>query len=155
MHPLTVAAILVWLNLLFAGLLAGEEFVIRFGVRGPLAAVEPRTQIELRQALIRKLQVLVPTIFFLALLAGVAATALGGRGHGLDLRCAGVLALLVFIGVTLGGTVPINKAALAWDSSAPPEEWRALVARWEALDTVRTWAALAAFALFLAGALAG
>jgi len=152
MHQLTFAVGLVWLNLLFAGLLAGEEFVIRFGVRGPLAALEPGTQIALRQALILKLRVLVPTIFFLALLSGAAATALGERGWGFDLRCVGMLALLVFIGVTLGGTVPINKAALDWNPDAPPPQWRALVTRWETLDTVRTWAALAAFALFLAAA---
>jgi uncharacterized membrane protein len=150
---LTLADCLEFLNLLFAGLLAGEEFVIRFGVRGPLAGLEPRTQIALRQALIRKLRVLVPTIFFLALLSGAAMTALGGGGLAFVLRCAGVLALLTFIGVTLGGTVPINKAALDWDPAAPPPQWRALVARWEMLDTVRTWAALAGFALFLAAAL--
>jgi len=147
----TLANGLEFFNLLFAGLLAGEEFVIRFGVRGPLAGLEQGTQIALRQALIRKLRVLVPTIFFLALLSGGAATALGGGGSGFDLRCAGVLALLAFIGVTLGGTVPINKAALAWDPASPPPQWRTLVARWEMLDTVRTWAALAAFGLFLAG----
>ena len=53
--------------------------------------------------------------------------------------------------VTLGGTVPINAAALEWDASAPPVTWRVQVDRWERLNTVRTWAAVVAFALLLAG----
>jgi hypothetical protein len=38
---------------------------------------------------------------------------------------------------------------LAWEPSAPPKNWPTLVSRWERLDTVRCWAAMAAFALFL------
>ncbi len=141
-----------FVNLFCVGLLAGEEFVIRFGVRGPLAGLDERTQIQLRQALIRRLRVVVPTIFGLTLLSGIAATLLGGGGGAFGFRCGGLLALLAFISVTLAGTVPINKAALTWDAAAPPDNWRALVSRWETLDTVRTWAALAAFGLFLIAA---
>lgn len=142
--------ILGFFNLFCTGLLAGEEFVIRFGVRAPVASLDERPQIQLRQALIRRLRVLVPAVFTLAVLSGTAVTLLEG---GFDLtagfRCAGLLALLAFILITLLGTVPINKAALKWEPSAPPQNWRALVNRWEGLDTARTWAALAAFGLFL------
>jgi hypothetical protein len=57
--------------------------------------------------------------------------------------------LVAFIGITLTGTVPINAAILEWAATAPPANWRALVRRWEQLDTARSWAAIAAFALFL------
>ena len=136
------------INLFFAGLLAGEEFVIRYGVRGPLASLEQQTHIQLRQSLIRTLRILVPIIFGLAILSGIAAIILNGFDNGFGLRCAGLLALVTFITVTLTGTVPINEAALAWNPSAPPENWRALINRWEQLDTVRTWLAIVAFALF-------
>jgi uncharacterized membrane protein len=142
--------ILVIVNLFFAGLLAGEEFIIRFGVRAPLAGLEPRTHIALRQALILHLRVLVPSIFAAALLSGIAVTVLSPAGRAFDLRCAGVVALAAFITITLAGTVPINKAALTWNPDAPPPDWQAKVRRWEQLDTARTFAALAAFALFLA-----
>jgi hypothetical protein len=46
-------------------------------------------------------------------------------------------------------TVPINVAVLAWRPDAPPENWKGIIKRWERLDMVRTWAALAAFACFL------
>jgi hypothetical protein len=50
-------------NFLCAGTLAGEEFVIRYGVRAPVASLDPQLEIRLRQALIRRLHVLVPAIF--------------------------------------------------------------------------------------------
>jgi uncharacterized membrane protein len=134
-----------------AGLLAGEEFVIRYGVRGPLATLDDRPHILLRQALIRTLRVLVPVMFLLTLVFAVAGTALDGIGPGFPYRCAGILALLIWIAVTLGATVPINAAALEWDASAPPITWKMQVDRWERLNTVRTWAAVVAFALILTG----
>jgi hypothetical protein len=35
-------------------------------------------------------------------------------------------------------------------ATAPPEGWRSMIHRWERLDTAPTWAAIAAFSLFLA-----
>ncbi len=139
------------LSALFAGLLAGEEFVICYGVRAPLAALEAQPSILLRQALIRRLRILVPALFGLASVSGVAAAVAGGAGGpAFVARCAGLLCLLVFIAVTLAGTVPINQAALSWAPASPPEGWRAAIRRWERLDNVRTWAAIGAFVMFVA-----
>jgi uncharacterized membrane protein len=134
-----------------AGLLAGEEFVIRYGVRGPLAGLDDGPHIMFRQALIRQLRVLVPSIYVATLLSAGVATALDGFDSGLVLRCAGIVALVIWIAITLAGTVPINAAALEWNASAPPSSWRTQVDRWERLNTLRTWAAVAAFALLLSG----
>jgi uncharacterized membrane protein len=144
-----VGAILGFVSVYCVGILAGEEFVIRYGVRGPVASLDDVPHIQLRQALIRTLRVLVPTIFAATILSGAAATILEGFDRGFGFRGAGLLALLTFIAVTLAGTVPINQAALAWDPAAPPKNWRALIRTWERLDTVRCWLALAAFALFV------
>jgi uncharacterized membrane protein len=144
--------VLGFVNLLCAGLLAGEEFVVGYGIRGPVATIDPQPQIQLRQALIRRLRVLVPAIFGMALISGIAVTLLEGMRPGLVFRCAGLLALIVFISITLAGTVPINQAILTWKLAEPPEGWRAMINRWERLDTARTWAAVAAFGLFLAAA---
>ncbi len=141
---------LIFLNLFFSGLLAGEEFIVRFGIRGAIARLADPDHIRIRQALIRALRILVPILFFLALLSGAAVVYLSPLdGQAFVLRAAGLAALL-FIAVTLSGTVPINKAALDWSPRVPPDDWRILVRRWERLDTVRTLAALAAFASFLA-----
>jgi uncharacterized membrane protein len=141
-----------FISLFLAGMLAGEEFVVRYGVRGPLAALDDRTHIHMRQSLIRTLRILVPAIFVPALISAVAAAIVGGAGStGAEIafRWAGVLALLVWTVATFFGTVPINEAALDWDLDAPPNDWKASVDRWERLNTVRTWAAVAAFACFV------
>jgi hypothetical protein len=59
--------VLGFINLLCAGILAGEEFVICYGVRGPVACLGPQPGIQLREALIRRLRVLIPAIFGLAI----------------------------------------------------------------------------------------
>jgi Domain of unknown function (DUF1772) len=142
-------SVLGFLNIVFAGLLAGEEFLVCYGLRAPLGSLEGEVQIPTRQALIRRMRILVPMIFFAALASGVAVAMLGGTGLAFDLRCGAVGLLAVFILLTLTSTVPINKALLAWDAAAPPADWRALIARWERLDVARAWLALGAFALFL------
>ncbi len=137
------------LSAFFAGILAGEEFIVRYGVRGPIAALDDRAHIQIRQGLIRTMRVLVPSIYVLALASASAVTVLDGTGShsGFVFRVSGVASLLVWIAVTLGGTVPINAAALDWDADHPPVSWRAQVERWERLNTVRTWTATVAFAL--------
>lgn len=137
-------------NLFFAGILAGEELVIRYGVRGPVASLDQVPSIQIRQALIYSLRIVVPAIFFTTLLSAAAVTVLDGFDPGFVMRCGALVALLVWIGFTLPGTAPINSAALEWQPDAPPANWRAMVRRWERFDTVRTWAALAAFVLLLA-----
>ena len=144
-------AVLGFISVFGAGILAGEEFVIRYGVRGPLSRLDQEPHIRMRQGLIRTLRVLVPAILAPTLLSAVAVTVLDGADGGLALRCAAILALLAWVAVTLRGTVPINEAALDWDPAAPPGNWRALVDRWEDLNSVRAWLAMGAFALLLAG----
>ncbi|HEY0804994.1 MAG TPA: DUF1772 domain-containing protein [Pseudonocardiaceae bacterium] len=137
------------ISALFAGLLAGEEFVVRYGVRGPITTLDDDAHIRVRQALIRTLRILVPSIFLPTLVSAVTATAVHGIDGSFAVRCVAVGALLVWFAVTLGGTAPINKAAMSWAPGAPPVTWRAQVRRWERLDTIRAWAAVVAFALLL------
>jgi hypothetical protein len=112
--------VLGFTNLLCAGMLAGEKFVIGYGVRAPVASLDPQPEIQLRQALIRRLRVLVPAIFGLAFFSGIAVTLFEGFCPGFGFRCAGLLALVAFISITLGGTVPINKATLTWKPQRHP-----------------------------------
>ena len=147
MNPATV---LDFVTLFFAGLLAGALFVIDYGVGRAVAAVlDDQSQIQVRQALILRLRVLVPAIFVPTVLLGVAITVLDGVEPGFVFRCAGLLVVLTSFLLTLLGTAPINSAVFDWQPSAPPKNWRTLIGRWERLDRARTWAAAAAFALFL------
>jgi uncharacterized membrane protein len=138
-----------FVNLFLAGLLAGEEFVICYGVRTSLTTLEEKPQTQIRQVLIRKLRVLVPAIFLSSALSGIAAMVGAGPGISFGFRCTGLLFLLAWTLITFFGTVPINKAALAWQPEALPSDWRTLIARWERLDILRCWAAVVSFALLL------
>jgi hypothetical protein len=145
-----IHAIAEFLNLFFAGVLAGEELVICYGVRTVVAVLDQQPQIELRHALIRKLRAVVPAIVILTALSGLAAMSLDGAGTGFRLRCLAALGLLIWVVITLFGTVPINKDTLTWRPDAPPNYWRVLVSRWERFDIARCWAAVISFALLVA-----
>lgn len=88
-------------SLFLAGILAGDEFVVRYGVRAPLAATDDTSHIQFRQALIRTLRVLVPAIFLPAFLSGIAVAITDATGTGFAFRWAGVLALLMDLGHAL------------------------------------------------------
>ncbi|WP_063565807.1 DUF1772 domain-containing protein [Paenibacillus sp. O199] len=141
--------IIEFVSIFLGGILAGEEFVVRYGVHVSLAKLDEPSQIRVRQALILKLRLLVPAIFLPTAISGVAVLIMSGSEPGFGFRLAGVLALLIFILTTLIGTVPINKGALAWNPDAPPRNWKQLVRRWERLDVVRSSAAILAFVFFL------
>jgi uncharacterized membrane protein len=134
--------------LFLAGLLAGEEFVVRYGIRGPLAALDDQAHIRFRQGIIRTLRVLVPATALPALVLGVGVAVMD-RG---PFAVAGAALLLGWLLVTAFGTVPINSGALEWDPDAPPAGWKALIDRWERLNTVRTGLAGLAFACFVTAA---
>src|SRR5262249_32003283 len=146
---MNVDAILEFVELFCAGLLAGAEFIVCFGVRSTITVLDEQPQVQLRQALIQRLRVLVPAVYVPTLLSAVAVTVLPGTGDAFVFRCMGLLAVLVWTVTTFLGTVPINKATLTWRPEAPPKDWRAVVGRWERLDTVRFWAAVIAVACFL------
>lgn len=148
---MNLATVLDIINLFFAGILAGALFVIDYGVGRAIAAVvNEQAQIQLRQALILSLRVMVPVIFMLTILSGIAITVLAGFDAGFAIRLAGLLVVLASFSLALLGTAPINAAVLDWQPGAPPKNWRTLVERWQRFDRARTWAGIAAFALFLA-----
>src|ERR1051326_1140126 len=91
------AALLDFVALFFAGMLAGIEFVIHYGMRGPAEAVNEQAQLQLRQALVLRLRVLVPAYFVPTALLGIAVTVLDAAAPGFWVQCAGLLALLIWI----------------------------------------------------------
>jgi hypothetical protein len=146
---MTPATILDFVNVFFAGMLAGVEFVIHYGLRAPAEILDEQSQLQLRQALVLRLRVLVPAFFVPAAVSGIALTVLDGAAPGFWFRCAGVVAILTWIVIRVIGTVPINSATLTWQPSAPPKNWKALVNHAERFHIVGVWAAVLAFAFFL------
>jgi hypothetical protein len=143
-----LVAVLHFVNLFFAGILAGIEVAIHYGISGPAEILSEQSQIRLRQALILRLRVLVPAFFVPTTLSGIAVAVLDGVAPGVWFRCAGVLAMLIWIGIRVIGTVPINRATLTWEAGAPPKNWKAQVDHAERFHVVGVWAAVMPFALF-------
>jgi hypothetical protein len=75
---MSAGEVLGFIRVFGAGLLAGEEFVIRYGVRGPLGRLDQESHIRMRQGLIRTLRILVPAILVPTLLSAVAVTVTDG-----------------------------------------------------------------------------
>ena len=146
---MTITTVLDFVNVFFAGMLAGIEFVIHYGLRGPAEILDEQSQLQLRQALVLRLRVLVPAFFVPTAVLGIALTVLNGGTPGFWFRCAGVVAILTWVLIRVIGTVPINSATLTWQPSAPPKNWKALVNHAERFHIVGVWAAVLAFAFFL------
>ena len=118
---MTPTTVLDFVNVFFAGMLAGIEFVIHYGLRGPSEILDEQSQLQFRQALVLRLRVLVPAFFVPAAVLGIALTVLNSAAPGFGFRCAGVVAILTWILIRVIGTVPINSATLTWQPSAPPK----------------------------------
>jgi hypothetical protein len=134
---------------LFAGLLAGMEIAIHYGLRAPARTLDDRSQLQLRQAMVTRLRVLVPAFFVPTVAFAIAGAVLALSAPGFLFRAAGVLALFVWIGIRVIGTVPINSATLTWPLDAPPEDWKEQVDRTERFHDIGVGAAVVAFGCFL------
>ncbi|MFF2052349.1 anthrone oxygenase family protein [Leifsonia sp. NPDC058194] len=135
-------------QLVLIGLLAGEELIVRWGVQPALRSLPDDAHVRARIALVKRLKVVVPAIMVPTVLASIALLVVAGGSAGLAWRIAGAAALLVFVLASFLGTVPINIGVNDWDPARPPADWRAVVARWERIDVLRSSAAVLAFVLF-------
>jgi protein-S-isoprenylcysteine O-methyltransferase Ste14 len=146
---MSIAMVLDFLGAFFAGLLAGMEIAIHYGVRAPSEVLDDKAQLQLRQALVTRLRVMVPAFFVPTAVFAIAGTVLDSSPPGEWFRIAGVLALVVWIVIRVIGTVPINSATLTWQLSAPPKDWKEQVNHAERFHDVGIGAAVLAFSCFL------
>ncbi len=136
-------------NVFFAGLLAGAEVVIHYGTAIPYYLLAESAQIQVRQAMVRRLRVLVPILFLPTLLTTGMLAAMYKITGQIVLQGASLGCLLVWISVRVFATVRINSATVEWDATAPPAGWKELVARAERFHILGVWAAVCAFLLLL------
>jgi hypothetical protein len=145
--------VLTFFNLLFAGILAGFEIAVHYGLGAPPKSLCEDAQILLRQAMVLRLRILAPALFFPAFAFGIAAAVRDRAGKCLWLDGVALCALALWISIKALRTVPINSATLEWRADDPPKNWRQLIERAERFHVVAAWAAVVAFGCFLASAL--
>ena len=131
-------------GLFLFGVLAGEELIVRYGLHPALSRLDDHAHLLARQALVRRLRVVVPVVMLPAAALAVAVLVVG-TGPGLALRWATLVAMTAFLLLSFLGTVPINIQVDAWRADAPPPGWQEVVRRWARLDVFRSTAATAAF----------
>ena len=132
-----------------AGILAGEEFIVRYGVQPSIRSLDDRAHLLARVALVRRMRIVVPVIIVPTVLCAIAVLILTDTSDGGGWRWAGAIALLAFVLFSALGTVPINIEVIDWQADDPPDDWKAVVCRWERIDIFRSSAAIIAFACFL------
>ena len=146
MSPITI---LDFANVFFAGMLAGIEFVIHYGLSTSAEVMDELSQLKFRKALVLRLRVLVPAFFLPTALSAIAVTFLNGFDSGFLFRCIGVLAIIIWVLIRVVGTVPINSATVDWPIDNPPKNWKELINNAERFHIVGVWAAVLAFMGFL------
>jgi len=142
-----VPDVLALITLAFAGLLAGEELIVRWGVAPALGALDDGAHVRTRIALVKRLRVVVPLLIVPTVVAAAVATVRVDA----PVTWAGFGALVLFVLCSAFGTVPINMQVSRWDADRPPADWHATVRRWERIDVARSTSAVIGFVLLLVG----
>lgn len=142
--------VMQFLGLLLAGILAGMELLVRYGIHPALESLEDRAHILARMALVRRLRILVPAIMLPTVAVAIVVLVVGGTGDGFVFRWLGMASLLALLAFSFLGTVPINiRINDTWNADSPPDDWKAVVRRWQIIDVFRSTSALLAFVFFL------
>ncbi len=139
--------VLVVVQTVLVGLLAGEEFIVRWGVQPALTRLPEEAHVRARIALVRSLRIVVPALMLPTVVVSAAVVVLDRSGDVTGIRVAASAALVVFVLASFLGTVPINIGVADWDPEHPPADWRRTVQRWERIDVLRSSAAVFAFVL--------
>jgi uncharacterized membrane protein len=144
--------ILVGVGLVLAGLLAGIEAVVRYGVHPALSAMPDDVHLRARHEIVRIVRVIVPAVMLPSVVVAVVCLFLTSENPALAIRVAAVALYAIYLVVVFAGTVPINDRFFKWDVSNPPADWKSVIRRWAQIDVVRSSAAIAAFVLLVAAA---
>jgi hypothetical protein len=138
-----------FLTLLCAGLLAGFEVAVHYGVGSPPRSLSERAQVLLRQAMVLRLRVLAPVLFVPTVLLGIGLTIREADREAFRFHALALASLGIWIMIRVLRTVPVNSATLKWKPEEPPPGWRELIERTELFHVVAAWAAVFAFVCFL------
>lgn len=133
--------------LLSTGLLAGAFFYASLNVVPTFSEVKPAVHLSFRTALMQHNGISMPIIMLLATITP-SLYAFTVNKHEKIIRTfafmATVLALASFL-TTFFGNVPINGIIKTWVPDAPPDNWQALLKRWNFFHSIRTMTAIGSF----------
>jgi hypothetical protein len=133
-------------SIVFAALVAGGMFVIWAGYDP--AALSPSAYVEQQQNAIRGLNVLMPVLGAIAVLATLVSAWLQRKSRKALVLLVVAAAFLILSGlITRLGNQPINALVMTWDIARPPANWAELRDQWWGFHRLRTISGLIALVL--------
>ncbi len=141
-----------FVNLLLAGMLAGNEFGTLAGVHPALDRLNAAENIRAEQEITRRYGRLMP-FWMGAVIVSCLPTLAVSRGRSFGSTLAGTLCFAAMLAVTLTRNVPINERILALSAQTDAEEFTRLRADWDLLHTVRVSLDVAGLAFLILGSL--
>ena len=142
------------LNLLLAGMLAGNELGTWAAVHPALEELSPPERLRAEQALTRRFGAIMPAWMGSALASCFAAALLARGSAGFRGMLLGALCFAAMLASTRLGNVPINARTLELTED-DVEEFERIRERWGRLHALRVALTTAGFGALISGALAG
>ena len=144
-----------FISIMLSALVAGVFWGPWLGLSRSIADLSPEVFLAVGHTMIGNLAPIMPLLMPAAILSTIVSAFLLYRRRSTALypTLAGLVLLLVALLVTLVVEVPIDRQIQSWTMESLPADWQQLRDRWESFHVIRTFAALLAVALLLAGAL--
>lgn len=142
-------SILEIITLILAGTLAGEEFIVRYGIHPALSNLERDAHVLARQELIKRLRIVVPMLMLPTVGMATYWTLSSMGSDGQVFRYIAVAVYFCFLLLSFAGTVPINIAVGKWSINELPLDWEEVIKKWGFIDIFRSGAAMLGFVCLL------
>jgi uncharacterized membrane protein len=140
-----------FVNLLLAGLLAGNEFGTWAAVHPALGKLSVAERIRAEQEVTRRYAKMMPFWMSSTILSCLPVLALGRRTSGFRYSLLGALCFATMLLTAFLGNVPINNRVLELSPEADGEEFVELRKRWDRLHTIRALLNVAGLGFLSAG----
>jgi uncharacterized membrane protein len=141
-------------DLMLAGMLAGNEFGTWAAVHPSLGKLDPAERIRAEQEITRRYAAIMPAWMGSTVVSCVLALLFSGGTTGFRSTLFGTVCFVGMLASTRIGNVPINNRLLEMDPERDQEEFARLRERWDRLHTLRVALNVAGLGFLIAGALA-
>jgi uncharacterized membrane protein len=141
-------------DLMLAGMLAGNEFGTWAAVHPSLGKLEPAERIRAEQEITRRYAAIMPAWMGSTVVSCVLALLFSRGTAGFRSALFGTVCFVGMLASTRIGNVPINNRLLEMDPERDQEEFARLRERWDRLHTLRVALNVAGLGFLIAGALA-
>jgi uncharacterized membrane protein len=142
------------IDLMLAGMLAGNEFGTWAAVHPSLGKLEPAERIRAEQEITRRYAAIMPAWMGSTVVSCVLALLFSRGTAGFRSTLFGTVCFVRMLASTRIGNVPINNRLLEMDPERDQEEFARLRERWDRLHTLRVALNVAGLGFLIAGALA-